>query len=160
MAKKEIMKKDKKKFGQTAVGKFLKTQAPDLAGDLLGLVGDVTGVGMLSTIGDKIKGSDKLTPSQKETALELLKIDIAEMEEVTKRWESDMASDSWLSKNVRPLVLLYLVVVVSVFAVMDSISSEITFTVAWINLFSSLLLTVIVAYFGSRGAEKYKKIGN
>ena len=51
-----------------------------------------------------------LPPEDKEKAMKLLEMDIIEMQEVSKRWESDMKSDSWLSKNVRPMILIFLVV--------------------------------------------------
>ena len=70
-----------------------------------------------------------------------------------------MVSDSWLSKNIRPIVLAWLVIFVSLFAVVDSIDTiDFTVEAAWITLFSTLLVTVIVSYFGSRGVEKYQKI--
>jgi hypothetical protein len=153
------MSKQKKKFNETRVGKFLKEKAPDLAGDLLGLVGDVTGVGVLSNIGDKIKGSTELSPEDKALALKELDLDIVEMQEVSKRWEADMKSDSFLSKNARPLTLLWLMLIMSILIFVDSVES-ISFTVeeAWISLLSTLLVTVVVAYFGSRGYEKGKKL--
>ena len=78
-----------------------------------------------------------------------------EMVEVTKRWQSDAASDSWLSKNIRPLSLAFSFGAVTLLAVADSVDS-IGFTVAphWVELFSGVMLTIIVAYFGSRGVEK------
>ena len=148
----------KDEHGKTRVGSFL-TSIKGVAPDVLNLVGNITGVDVLKNIGKAIKNDPIMSEGDKATALELLKLDISEMEEVTKRWSSDMTSDSWLSKNIRPLVLAWLVVFVSAFAILDSIDSVgITVQSAWITLFSTLLVTVIVAYFGSRGVEKYKKI--
>lgn len=149
----------KEKNGKTRVGNFLKS-VKGVAPDVLNLVGNVTGVDMLKNLGKAIKNDPIMSEEDKATAQELLKLDISEMEEVSKRWASDMESDSWLSKNIRPLVLAWLVVFVSFFAVIDSVDSiDFTVEAAWITLFSTLLVTVIVAYFGSRGVEKYKKIG-
>jgi len=149
----------KEKNGKTRVGNFLKS-VKGVAPDVLNLVGNVTGVDMLKNLGKAIKNDPIMSAEDKATAQELLKLDISEMEEVSKRWASDMESDSWLSKNIRPLVLAWLVVFVSFFAVIDSVDSiDFTVEAAWITLFSTLLVTVIVAYFGSRGVEKYKKIG-
>ena len=149
----------KEKNGKTRVGNFLKS-VKGVAPDVLNLVGNVTGVDMLKNLGKAIKNDPIMSEEDKATAQELLKLDISEMEEVSKRWASDMASDSFLSKNIRPLVLAWLVVFVSFFAVVDSIDSiDFTVEAAWITLFSTLLVTVIVAYFGSRGVEKYKTIG-
>tara|TARA_R110002126_G_scaffold284910_1_gene434918 strand:+ start:137 stop:604 length:468 start_codon:yes stop_codon:yes gene_type:complete len=153
------MSKDKKKFSETRIGSFLKDKAPDLAGNILSIVGDITGVDVLKNIGSKIAKSTELTPEDKELALKELDLDISEAQEVTKRWEADMNSDNTFSKMIRPLVVAWLVVFVSILAVIDSVESlAITVEEAWITLFSTLLVTVIVAYFGSRGVEKYKKI--
>lgn len=76
--------------------------------------------------------------------------------EVTKRWQSDMASDSWLSKSIRPLVLGWLVVCTTLLIFIDA--GVINFTVEdkWVDLLQLVLITVIGAYFGSRGLEKVK----
>ena len=81
--------------------------------------------------------------------------------QITRRWESDMKSDSWLSKNTRPLALIFLSVMAISFIWVDS-HGYIDFTVEqeWINLLKTLTTTVYVAYFGSRGAEKFKSISN
>ena len=80
--------------------------------------------------------------------------------EVSKRWESDMTSDSWLSKNGRPLTLLFLTLMTTLFVFLDSTFSDFVVGEEWINLLKTLLTTVYVAYFGSRGIEKYKKISS
>ena len=82
-------------------------------------------------------------------------------DQITKRWESDMTFDSWLSKNTRPMALIFLSFMAIVFIWVDS-HHEISFTVEqeWIELLKQLLTTVYVAYFGSRGFEKYKSISN
>ena len=78
-------------------------------------------------------------------------------ENVTKRWESDMSSDSWLSKNVRPMVLIFLVVstVLMVFIDAGVISFDLKNTHT--DLLQMVLLTCIGAYFGGRSIEKVKK---
>ena len=82
-------------------------------------------------------------------------------DQISKRWESDMSSDSWLSKNTRPMALIFLSFMAIAFIWVDS-HHEISFTVEqeWIELLKQLLTTVYVAYFGSRGFEKYKSISN
>ena len=80
-----------------------------------------------------------------------------EMEqEITSRWSSDMNSDSWLSKNVRPLVLIFLVVSTVLLVFIDA--GVITFKVEdkWTDLLQLVLITVIGAYFGGRSIEKVK----
>lgn len=76
---------------------------------------------------------------------------------VTDRWKTDMNSDSWLSKNVRPLVLIFLVIstVLMVFIDAGVISFEVK--TSWIDLLQLVLITVIGAYFGGRSYEKTKK---
>ena len=95
-----------------------------------------------------------ITPKDKELALKLIDQDIAEMNSVSERWQYDMQSDSWLSKNTRPLTLIYLTVCMTLFIVFDSIDLLFEMNAAWIDLLQTLLVTVYVAYFGSRGAEK------
>ena len=95
-----------------------------------------------------------------ELRLSHMEQDMVEMQEVSKRWVSDMSSDSWLSKNTRPMTLIFLTISMVIFMLLDS--SEIDFKVdsVWVDLLKSLLITVYVAYFGSRGAEKFKAISN
>ena len=82
----------------------------------------------------------------------------AEMQkQVTERWSMDMKSDSWLSKNISPLVLIFLVVstVLLVFIDAGVISFEVK--ASWVDLLQLVLITVIGAYFGGRSLEKVKK---
>ena len=148
----------KKKFNQTKVGKFLSEVAPrifNLAGDI------IPDAGIFGLIKNLIKKDSILSAEYKEKALMLLEQDMTEMREITKRWESDMKSDSWLSKNTRPMCLIFLSVMTIAFIWVDS-HHEISFTVEqeWIGLLKTLVTTVYVAYFGSRGVEKYKTISN
>ena len=79
-------------------------------------------------------------------------------ENVTKRWESDMASDSWLSKNVRPMVLMFLVFCTVIMVFIDAGSIKFNVEDKWTNLLEIVLITVIGAYFGGRSVEKVGKI--
>ena len=82
----------------------------------------------------------------------------AEMQkQVTERWKVDMNSDSWLSKNIRPLVLMFLVIstVLMIFIDAGVIAFEVKDT--WVDLLQLVLITVIGAYFGGRSLEKTKK---
>ena len=148
----------KKKFNETKVGKFLSKAAPgilDLAGDVL------PDAGVFGLVKNLIHKDPVLPAEDKEKALKLLEQDMVEMKETTKRWESDMKSDSWLSKNTRPMCLIFLSIMTIAFIWVDS-HHEISFTVEqeWIGLLKTLVTTVYVAYFGSRGVEKYKTISN
>jgi hypothetical protein len=69
-----------------------------------------------------------------------------------------MASDSWLSKNTRPLTLIYLTLASTILIIIDSFHMMFDVDAAWVELLKTLLITVYVAYFGSRGAEKITNI--
>jgi hypothetical protein len=149
------MQEGNKKFKDTKVGKFLKEKAPGI----LNKVGDVLpDNGVLGIVKNLITNDVELTPQDKETALALLQQDTIEMQEVSKRWESDMTSDSWLSKNTRPLALIFLTIATTIMIAIDSTGLEFEVKHGWVSLLESLLITVYVAYFGSRGAEKFKSI--
>ena len=77
--------------------------------------------------------------------------------EISSRWEADMKSDSWLSKNTRPMTLIYLTLVMSILIILDS-TVLLEIKEGWVSLLEALLITVYVAYFGSRGAEKITSI--
>ena len=143
----------KKKFSETKVGKFLIGAGSNI-GKLL------PQSGFLGVLKDLIYKDDKLSESDKETALKLLEIDIVEIQEISKRWDSDMSSDSWLSKNTRPLTLIFLTVSMVLLILLDSFNIDFKVGNDWIDLLKSLLITVYIAYFGSRGVEKFKHIGN
>ena len=98
-----------------------------------------------------------MPPEDKEKALLLLKQDMTEME-ISKRWMYDLKSDSWLSKNTRPMALIFLTVSMVLLIFSDSIGDVFTVDPGWIDLLKSLLITVYVAYFGSRGYEKGKSM--
>tara|TARA_R100000935_G_C2779360_1_gene141017 strand:+ start:78 stop:497 length:420 start_codon:yes stop_codon:yes gene_type:complete len=135
----------KKKFSDTKIGRFLMNAAPHI-------FNITSGLNPTSNILKLIKGlivkDEVLNHKDKETALELLKMDILEVQEVTKRWDSDMKSDSWLSKNVRPLTLVFF---------------SLSYVVGWfleypLDNITGLLSLIVAAYFGSRGFEKIKAI--
>jgi len=141
--------------GTTRVGDFLrKVGSSDLidvavelgTGDVFGALEELVGV------------DDNLTQEEKDIALELIKMDSVNSQEVTKRWVSDNNTDSKLSKNIRPALLLFLTVAAVGIAVVDSVDN-IGFSVAdkWASLLEMLLITAYAAYFGSRGYEKVSK---
>ena len=148
------------KEGGTKVGNFLRS-IKNVAPDILSAASTITGIPQLKALSNLIKGSDTISAEDKELALKLLEFDLQEMQEVTKRWTSDMTSDSWLSKNVRPLSLIFLTFVITLLMFTDSIEGW-AFDVKpdYIDLMKALLITVYFAYFGSRGAEKYSKMKN
>jgi len=82
----------------------------------------------------------------------------AEMQkQVTERWKMDMNSDSWLSKNIRPLVLVFLVVSTVLMIFIDAGTINFVVEDKWTDLLQLVLITVIGAYFGGRSLEKVKK---
>lgn len=148
----------KERTGKTRAGKFLQG-LKGVAPSILQLASTVTGVDALDDLANAINESDTITQKDKETALELLKLDLQEMQEITKRWSSDMISDSWLSKNVRPMALIFLTLFMTFIIFTDSKTLwEFDVKESYITLLETLLLAVYLAYFGSRGIEKYKKI--
>lgn len=147
------MSKDKllKNGGEgTKVGNFLRSiNFKDVAGVVTNVVtGNVKGAI------DILKGSSDLSPQQLEMALKELEMDVVEMQEVTKRWQSDMNSDSWLSKNIRPLSLAFLTISLFIYIILDSSLNSFSVANNWIELLSSLLLLVYGGYFGMRSVEK------
>lgn len=147
----------KKKFSETKVGKFLGSVAPGILGVASDLLPDA---GLLNVVKGLIIKDETIKPEDKDTALKLLEQDQVEMQEVSKRWASDMKSDSWLSKNTRPMSLIFLTVSMVILILLDSFKIEFHVAEGWVSLLQTLLVTVYVAYFGSRGAEKFKSIGN
>ena len=107
---------------------------------------------------------DNLTTTKEEKLAAELKIkDMimgyeAEMQkQVTERWKVDMNSDSWLSKNIRPLVLVFLVIATVLLIFIDAGTISFKVQDKWTDLLQLVLITVIGAYFGGRSFEKSKK---
>jgi len=99
---------------------------------------------------------EKLEANQK--IKELVSNYEVEMEkQITDRWKSDMASDSWLSKNVRPLVLVFLVITTVLMIFIDAGMISFEVEAKWTDLLQLVLITVIGAYFGGRSLEKVKQ---
>jgi hypothetical protein len=146
----------KTKFSETKVGKFLQKIGSSIIDKAEDILPDSGFYGILKNL---ISKDSKLTPKDKETALKLLEMDVVEMQEVSKRWESDMKSDSWLSKNTRPMTLIFLTISTVFIILLDSFNIDFGVNIEWIDLLKSLLITTYVAYFGSRGVEKFKAIG-
>ena len=100
--------------------------------------------------------AEKLEAKRKMEAL--IKNHEAKMEQnITDRWSADMNSDSWLSKNVRPLVLIFLVVSTVLMIFIDAGTIAFEVEPKWTDLLQLVLITVIGAYFGGRTMEKRKK---
>ncbi len=145
---------DRKKFKETKIGAFLKNKAPKILDGIGDMLPDNGAFGVVKNL---ISSDSSISPEDKEMALKLLEQDIAEMNNISSRWQSDMKSDSWLSKNTRPMALIFLTLAMTIFIVLDS-TILLQIKESWVSLLETLLITVYVAYFGSRGAEKITKI--
>ena len=148
----------KKKFKDTKIAEFLKNKAPGI----LNVVGNVLPTnGAFGIIKNLITKDLSLSSKDKDTAMKIIDQDIAEMKEVSDRWATDMKSDSWLSKNTRPMSLIFLTLMTVALIWVDSIEyASFSVDIGWVNLLQTLTTTVYVAYFGSRGAEKWKTLSN
>ena len=116
----------------------------------------VTG-GKVSDILQAIGGSKELTAVEKEMLIKELEQDVIEMQEVTKRWQSDMSSNSWLSSNIRPLSLAFLTLALFIYVILDSSLDSFKIDDQWISLLGNLLMLVYGGYFGARTLEKIRK---
>tara|TARA_R110001592_G_scaffold264124_1_gene529478 strand:- start:290 stop:658 length:369 start_codon:yes stop_codon:yes gene_type:complete len=104
--------------------------------------------GILGAVKGLIIQDEGLSQQDKEVALEMLKSEAAELEAVTRRWEADAMSDSWLSKNVRPLTLIFLTLVYTAGFFLNYELDNI----------NQILLLIIGAYFGGRSFEKTRNL--
>jgi hypothetical protein len=145
----------KKTFKETKIGAFLATKAPKVLAAIGDILPDQGGLGVVKNI---ITSDNKIKPADKEMAMKLIEQDLQELKEVSSRWRADMKSDSWLSKNTRPLALIFLTVSSVFIMSVDSFHLQFEVNTAWVDLLKTLLVTVYVAYFGSRVAEKITKI--
>ena len=128
---------------------------------ILGKIFSSAGSTLVESIGgviDNLVTTDEEKLDAKRKLKELVLGHQAQMEQnITNRWTADMNSDSWLSKNVRPMVLVFLIVCTMLLIFIDA--GALTFTVEekWTDLLQLVLITVIGAYFGGRSVEKFKK---
>ncbi len=149
----------KKKFKDTTVGQLLFGAAsvinPTLGNVLQGLTSPKEALAAITksdvSAEDKIKLQQIIYDQQNK-----------EIESITSRWEADSISDSWLSKNVRPLILVWCIVIFSLAGILDSIESlPFHINELWNDTFEKIMMSVVLAYFGGRTTEKatsiYKK---
>ena len=143
----------------TNVGKWLRSIGrSDILEKAVNIVGDVATGDWLGAVKTLISKDEKITIQQQVEANRLIELDMAEAREITKRWEADAMSDSWLSKNVRPMALIFLTVSMALYIIIDSSVSGFDVKEQWIELLSSLLLLIYAAYFGGRSLEKIQSI--
>jgi len=128
-----------------------------MLGNLLsgGAVDLVKGVGGVI---DDLHTSEEERMAAEQKIKELIADYEVEMEKnITSRWEADLKSDSWLSKNVRPMVLIFLIVCTMLLIFIDAGAIKFDVKDSYIDLLQLVLITVIGAYFGGRSLEKVKK---
>ena len=149
----------KKKFKDSTVGQLLFGAAsiinPALGNVLQGLTSPKEALAAITksdvSAEDKIKLQQIVYDQQNK-----------EIESITSRWQADSISDSWLSKNVRPLVLVWCICIFSLAGILDSVESiPFHINALWNDTFEKVMMAVVLAYFGGRTTEKatsiYKK---
>ena len=146
----------KKKFKDTTVGQLLFGAAsvinPTLSNVLQGVTSPKEAIEAITKADapaeDKVKLQQIIYEQQTK-----------EIEAITSRWQADAASDSWLSKNVRPLVLVWCIVIFSLAGILDSVESiPFNIGVTWNDTFEKVMMAVVLAYFGGRSGEKVTSI--
>ena len=127
------------------IGKIFSSGAGDLVKNVGGVIDNLT-----TTKEEKLEAERKIK--------ELIANYEVEMEKnITSLWEADLKSDSWLSKNVRPMVLIFLIVCTMLLIFIDAGALKFEVKSSWVDLLQLVLITVIGAYFGGRSFEKVKK---
>ena len=107
---------------------------------------------------DNLVTTDEEKLDAKRKLKEMIMSHEAQMEKnITDRWTADMNSDSWLSKNVRPMVLIFLIVCTMILIFIDAGAVKFQVEEKWTDLLQLVLITVIGAYFGGRSVEKFNK---
>jgi hypothetical protein len=119
-----------------------------VAPEILAIASDITGVDVLDNLASLIREDAQLTEFEKQVILAELEKDRVILQEVTKRWEADAKSDSWLSKNVRPITAFLFLGGSITFAALDSSLPNFNMEEGWMTLLKDVSMTIIIAYFG------------
>ena len=127
------------------IGKIFSSGAGDLVKNVGGVIDNLT-----------TSKEEKLEAERKVKVL-IANYEIEMEKNITSRWEADLKSDSWLSKNVRPMILIFLVVCTTLLIFIDAGAINFEVKDTWVDLLQLVLITVIGAYFGGRSFEKVKK---
>ena len=120
-----------------------------------GAEGLVKGVG--GVIDNLVTSKEEKMEAQRKIKKLIADYEVEMEKQITSRWQADMNSDSWLSKNVRPLVLIFLVVCTVLMIFIDAGTIAFEVEAKWTDLLQLVLITVIGAYFGGRSLEKRNK---
>ena len=117
--------------------------------------------GVIEKVGNVI---DNLSTSKEEAMVAkkaikevMMKAESDAQSQVTKRWEADMKSDNWLSKNIRPLICIFLTAMFVIISIFDGNAGGFQIAPAYVPIYQTLLITVYGAYFAGRSIEKIKK---
>lgn len=129
----------------SVLNKIFSTGANELVKSVGGVIDNIT-----TTKDEKLAAEQKIKDMIMGYEAEMQK-------QVTERWKVDMNSDSWLSKNIRPLTLIFLVISTVLIIFIDAGMLQFDVKSSWVDLLQLVLITVIGAYFGGRSLEKVKK---
>jgi hypothetical protein len=131
-------------------------------GVMSAITGFLSGGDVIKDIGGVLdnlhtSGEEKAEAEQKITQI-LATAEQAAQEQVSARWEADMKHGSWLSKNIRPITLIFLTAVFVILSVFDGNLGDFTIGAAYVPVYQTLLMTVYAAYFAGRSIEKVKRV--
>ena len=131
-------------------------------GVLSTITGFLSGGNVIKDIGGVLdnlhtSGEEKAEAERKIKSI-LVQAEQAAQQQVSARWEADMKHGSWLSKNIRPLTLIFLTICFVILSVFDGNLGEFTIGSAYVPVYQTLLMTVYAAYFAGRSIEKVKKV--
>lgn len=144
--------------------RWLVEKGTDIAPAILDVAGTITGRDDLHKLADLIEGDENLSKEDKDILLAEIQADIEQERERTKRWEADMNSDSWMSKNARPIALFNMLAIFDIVIIAALFDRELMNDIiplaipdTYITLFTSAFLTVLNGYFVLRTIEKRNK---
>ena len=116
-------------------------------------------VDKISGVVDKfVRTKDEKAEFEKQMTEILIEAEAAMQKNVTERWKADLEHGNWLTRSVRPLVLIFLIVSTVLMVFIDSGSLQFEVEEKWTDLLQLVLMTTIGAYFGGRSVEKYRQI--
>ena len=128
-----------------------------ILGKLFGNAGGSV-VDKLAGVADRfIRTKDEKAEFEKEMTSILIEAEAAMQKNVTERWKADLEHGNWLTRSVRPLVLIFLIVATVLMVFIDSGSLVFNVEEKWTDLLQIILITVIGSYFGGRSIEKIRK---
>ena len=118
-------------------------------------------VDKLAGVADRfIRTKDEKAEFEKEMTKIMIQAEAEMQKNVTDRWKADLEHGNWLTRSVRPLVLVFLIVSTVIMVFIDSGSIAFEVDEKWTDLLQLVLMTTIGAYFGGRSVEKYNKMKN